>query len=120
MTAKEIKNIDKEISRLCSKRARLESAVENTSPKLTGMPPAGGASDKVGAAVAQLADINNDIQKLRKRKESELERLDRDKFIENCLYLRLALRCSWAKIAVKTGGINSPDNIRMMCKKYEW
>lgn len=112
MTAKEIKDINREITRLKAKIARIAAEADNTSPKLSDLPSAGQTSDKVGNAVVQIADIQREIQNLEIRRNAALNSLSRDDFVENCLFMHLSLRYSWAKIAVDTGGINTPDNIR--------
>lgn len=120
MTAKEIKNINREIARLKAKIVRISAEADNTSPKLSDLPSAGQTSDKVGNAVVQIADIQRDIQGLETLRNTALNRLSRDDFIENCLFMHLSLHYSWAKIAVCTGGINTPDNIRKMCNRHHW
>lgn len=99
---------------------RIENEAHNISPNISGMPGSNQTSDKVGNAVAQVADIQREIQNLEILRNSALNRLSRDIFEENCLFMRLSLHYSWTKIAVETGGYNSPDNIRMKCKNYEW
>lgn len=54
LTAKEIKDINREITRLKAKIARIAAEADNTSPKLSDLPSAGQTSDKVGNAVVQL------------------------------------------------------------------
>ena len=63
LTAKEIKQINKEISRLRAKAIRLESEAFKITPTLSDMPGANGVSDKVGNAVSQITDIQREIQK---------------------------------------------------------
>lgn len=120
MTAREIKNINREITRLKAKIARIAAEADNTSPKLSDLPSTGQTSDKVGNAVVQIADIQRDIQDLETLRNTALNRLSRDDFIENCLFMHLSLHYSWPKIAGDTGGINTPDNIRIMCNRYHW
>ena len=121
MTAKEIKEINREISRLRAKIVRISAEADNTAGKLgERIVPSGQTSDKVGNAVVQIADIQRDIQNLEIRRNAALNSLSRDDFVENCLFMHLSLRYSWAKIAVDTGGINTPDNIRKMCNRYHW
>lgn len=120
LTAKEIKYINKEISRLKAKVIRLENETTNTSVKLSDMPGSDGSSDKIGNIVAQIADIQREIQRLEILRNSALNRLSRDIFEENCLFMRLSLRYSWAKIAVQVGGNNTADGIRMMCERHSW
>ncbi len=121
MTAKEIKEINREISRLRAKIVRISAEADNTAGKLgERIVPSGQTSDKVGNAVVQIADIQREIQNLEIRRNAALNSLSRDDFVENCLFMHLSLRYSWAKIAVDTGGINTPDNIRKMCNRYHW
>lgn len=121
MTAKEIKEINREISRLKAKIVRISAEADNTAGTLgERIVPSGQTSDKVGNAVVQIADIQREIQNLEIRRNAALNSLSRDDFVENCLFMHLSLRYSWAKIAVDTGGINTPDNIRKMCNRYHW
>lgn len=121
MTAKEIKEINREISRLRAKIVRISAEADNTAGTLgERIVPSGQTSDKVGNAVVQIADIQREIQNLEIRRNAALNSLSRDVFVENCLFMHLSLRYSWAKIAVDTGGINTPDNIRKMCNRHHW
>lgn len=120
MTAREIKNINREISRLKAKIVRIQAEADNISPKLSDLPSASQTSDKVGNAVVQIADIQREIQNLEICRNSALNSLSRDDFVENCLFMHLSLQYSWKKIAKDTGGINTPDNIRIMCSRYSW
>ena len=120
MTAKEIKDINREITRLKAKIARIAAEADNTSPKLSDLPSASQTSDKVGNAVVQIADIQREIQNLEIRRNAALNSLSRDDFVENCLFMHLSLRYSWANIAVDTGRINTPHNIRIMCNRHRW
>ncbi len=120
MTLKEIKNINKEIARLRAKIIRLRNEAENTSQIITGMPHSNKTSDKVGNIVAQMSDVQREIQNLEILRNSELNRLSREIFEENCLFMRLALHYSWTKIALEIGGGNTGDGIRMRCERYNW
>ena len=121
MTAKEIKEINREISRLRAKIVRISAEADNTAGTLgERIVPSGQTSDKVGNAVVQIADIQREIQNLEIRRNAALNSLSRDNFVENCLFMHLSLLYSWAKIAVDTGGINTPDNIRIMCNRHRW
>lgn len=120
MTAKEIKEINREISRLRAKIVCISAEADNTSPKLSDLPSAGQTSDKVGNAVVQIADIQREIQNLEIRRNSALNHLSRDDFVENCLFMHLSLRYSWAKILTKVGGNNTIDSIKKMCYRHHW
>lgn len=118
MTIGEIKNINKEIQRLNSKLARLESEVYSTTPKLDDPPSGSGVSDKVGNLVSQITDIKLDIQALEVKRNMAINLLSREKFEENCIYMRLKLNFSWQKIASKVG--TNVDGIKKMCYRYHW
>lgn len=120
MTVKEIKAINKKISNLRAKIARLEGEATNTSSNITGMPLTKGATDKIGKTVAQIVDTQKEIQNLEILRNSALNRLSRDIFEENCIFMRLSLKYSWTKIAMECGGNNTADGIRMMCERYKW
>lgn len=120
MTAKEIKCINKEISRLSAKLVRLENEATNTAVKMSDIPGSKGPQDKIGNLVVQIECIQNRINNLKNIRNSALSRLSRDNFVENCLYIRLVLNYSWAEIAIKVGGNNTADGIRMMCERYSW
>ena len=121
MTAGEIKQINKEIARLRSKIIRLESGAFKITPTLSEAPAfGGGISDKVGNSVAEISDIKREIQNLEILRNSALNRLSRDIFEENCLFMRLSLHYSWRKISMQVGGNNTPDSIRKMCSRYKW
>lgn len=120
MTLREIKNINNEIARLKSKIIRLRNEAENISPVVTGMPHSGGTADTIGNIVAQMSDMQREIQNLEILRNSALNRLSRDIFEENCLFMRLALHYSWTKIALEIGGGNTGDGIRMKCERYSW
>lgn len=118
ITIGEIKYINKEIQRLNAKLVRLESEAYSVTPKLSDSPPNGGASDKVGNVVSQITDIKIDIQALVLKRDMALNMLSREKFEENCIYMRLRLHYSWAKIATSVG--TSVDGLKKMCYRYSW
>jgi hypothetical protein len=118
ITIREIKYINKEIQNLKAKLIRLESEAYNVTPRLTDSPPSGGTSDKVGNVVSQITDIKIDIQALVLKRDMALNMLSRDKFEENCIYMRLKLRYSWAKIAAVVG--SGVDSVKKMCYRYSW
>lgn len=120
MNVKEIKLINKEIARLKAKVVRLENEATDTSVKMSDISFSGTTSDKVGNAVTQIADIQREIQNLEILRNSALNRLSRDVFEENCLFMRLSLHYSWTKIATQVGGNNTVDSIKKMCYRYHW
>lgn len=120
LTVKDIKNINKDISKLRSKIARLEGEATNTSPNISGMPVANSTSDKVGDAVTQIVDTQKQIQNLEILRNSALNRLSRDVMEENCIFMRFSLNYSWTRIAMECGGNNTADSVRKMCDRYKW
>ena len=121
MTIGEIKYINKEIQRLNATLVRLESEAYNTTPSLSDSPPGGGASDKVGNLVSQITDIKIDIQALEVKRNMALNLLSREKFEENCIYMRLKMNYSWVKISqITTGRIDCWQSIRKKCFRYSW
>lgn len=120
MTVKDIRSINKELSKLRAKKARLEGEITGGSPNLTGMPGGTSEHDKVGKAVAQIVDTQREIQELENLLNSVLNKLSRDKWEENCIFMRFSLGYSWTKIAMICGGKNTSDGVRKMCDRYEW
>lgn len=121
MTAKEIKDINREITRLKAKIARIAAEADNTAVTLgERVISSGQTSDKVGNAVVQITDIQRDIQNLEIRRNSALNSLSRDDFVENCLFMHLSLHYSWAKILTKIGGSNTIDSLKKMCYRHHW
>lgn len=118
MTLKEIKQIDREIHRLKSRLGVLENQACSTAPKLGDTPPGGGVSDKLGAMVAEITDINTELQVLQFRRDAAINKLNLQKFEDNCIYMRIKRGLSWAQIAVKVG--STPDSVKMMCHRYLW
>jgi hypothetical protein len=120
MTAKEIRRINKEITRLRSKVTRLESEAFKITPSLCDTPGSGDTSDKVGNAVTQIADIQREIQNLEILRNSALNRLSRDVFEENCLFMHYSLHYSWQKIASAVGRSDAVESIKKICYRYHW
>ena len=118
MTYKDVKIIDKEIHRLQSRLGVVESRVCSTAQKFSDMPNGSGSGDKIGRAVAEIADLNTEIQALRFRRDSAINKLNLQKYEDNCLYMRLKRNMTWTQIAVKVG--STPDSIKMMCHRYIW
>lgn len=118
ITINEIKFINKEIQRLNAKLVRLESEAYSTTPKLNDAPPGGGGTDKVGALVSQITDVKIDIQALVLKRDMALNLLSREKFEENCIYMRLKLHYSWARVAAAVG--SSVEGVKKMCYRYSW
>lgn len=121
MTIREIKVINRRIDNLCSKVVRLRSEVVNVTPALTGMPGGNGDSDAIGRNVAAITDAENLIKELIEYRSRELEKLSKDVFEENCIYLFLVERRSWRYIATKiTGRPDTAESIKKRCYRHSW
>lgn len=121
MNIREMKQINSEIKKLLKKLERLRSAAINISPQLSGMPPGGSSSDKLGANVAQIADVEQQLVRLRALRDHYINQLSIENDTENCIWLHLARGYSWRKIANLTDGRpDTADSIRMRCYRYFW
>lgn len=117
MTLREVNQIDREIRRLKVRLNNLESNVYSVTPKMSDL-PSGKVSDKIGKDVAEIADINTEIQAMSFRRDQAINKLDLTKYEDNCLYMRLKRGMSWAQIAVIAS--STPDSIKKMCYRYIW
>lgn len=121
MTIREIKSMNRRISQLMRKLERLKSDAFNVTPSLSGMPGSENVSDKLGAAVAEIADIEGEIAALTGARNAELSRLSVDVDEENCIYLFLVRGYTWRRIAQITNGrMDTVNSIKKRCYKYEW
>lgn len=121
MTIREIKKFNREIAKLKRKLERLKSDAFNVTPSLSGMPGSDNVSDKLGAAVAEIADIEREIAELTVERDAHLQRLSVDVDEENCIYLFLVRGYTWRKIAQITDGRpDTTNSIKKRCYKYDW
>lgn len=82
------------------------------------MPQGSGSGDTIGKVVSQITDIKIDIQSLELKRSMALNLLSRDKYEENCIYMRIALHYSWARVAAAAG--SNVDSVKKMCYRYSW
>ncbi len=121
MTLRELKSLQKRIVRLRSKRAWLRSNAQNTTPSLSGIPSGGGDSDKLGTAVAQIADIDAEISALTAEYNAHIKSLSSDVFEESCIFLHIVKGMTWRRVAFEvTGRADTANSIRMKCYRYYW
>ena len=121
MTLRELKSLKKRIDRLRSKRAWLRSNAQNTTPSLSGMPSGGGDSDKLGTAVAQIADIDAEISALTAEYNAHIKRLSSDVYEEYCILLHIVKKMTWRRVAFEvTGRADTEHSIIKRCQRYSW
>lgn len=121
MTIREVKGINRQISKLERKLERLKAEAVNSSPSLSGMPGSDDVSDRIGKCVAEIADVEKEISRLSAERNDALNRLSLDVDEENCIYLFLVENYTWQKIAQITNDRpDTADSIRMRCAKHHW
>lgn len=121
MTISEFKTMEKRARALRGQIERLTSEAYRITPTLSGMPGSAGSSDKIGAAVAAITDLKDKLSELEREMSTQLSKLHCDIDEENCIYMFLACRYSWRKIAwITTGRSDTADSIRKRCNRYEW
>lgn len=121
MTISEIKSMNKRISQLSARLARLRAEAVNISPSVSDMPMNVTDQDKLGRCVAEISDTEREFSELRARRDIELDRLSKDIAEENCIWLFLVKRYTWRHIAqLIDGRPDTADSIRMRCYRYKW
>ena len=125
MTRKELSQLywlNREIEREKCRLAELEAAATNTAVNITGLPHAGGLSDRTALA-AEIADARTIIEAKVRASIAEYNRLIRyingidDSFIRQIFMLRYVNGLSWNQVALSIGG-NSEDSVRMAHNRY--
>ena len=120
MNLREMKELNKEINRLMRKLVRLRAAAVNISPAISGI-SRGGYEDKLSSAVAEIADTEQKLAKIKAVRNYYLDKLSVENDTENCIWLHIARGYSWQKIANQTDGrTDTADSIRMRCRRYIW
>lgn len=126
MTRKELSQLyylNREIEQDKQRLAELESAATATNPKITGLPHAGGISDKTSIAVeiAYLRDIiSNKIQRTvyeYNRLMDYISNID-DGLTRQVFMYRFVNGYSWVQVAMHVGGGNTPGAVQMAVKRY--
>lgn len=91
---------------------------------LTGMPHAPGVSDKVGDLAVEIADLKDQIAKLRVEIEAEEQKVTAFiSAIENdqtrMIFRLRFLRClTWGEVAGVIGGRNTEAGVKNICYRY--
>lgn len=91
---------------------------------LTGMPHAPGVRDKVGDLAVEIADMENQIERLKESvAQAEIRVSDFISTIENDqtrMVFRLRfLRClTWGEVAAVIGGRNTENSVKSICYRY--
>ena len=97
--------LSREIEQDRKRLEELEAAAQGITQQITGMPPAGGAGDKVGKYAAEIADLRAIIEHKVQQCWYELNRLNRfiasveDSQMRQILTLRYINHMTWQKIA---------------------
>ena len=121
MNIREMNALTRRVEQLKSKRARLRSDATNISPVLSGLPSGGGSTDKLGITVAQLTDIDEEINQLTAERNAHLARLSADILEENCIYMRYVKGYTWRRIAYEVSGrMDTEHSIKKRCQRYSW
>lgn len=98
MTYGEIKQMDKDIQQQSALIAVFES------------------KNNVGSLSAARETLNE----LCCKRASAINSLPINTLEGSALYLRLCKNMSWQQIAMRIGGNNTKDSVRMMCTRFKW
>lgn len=91
---------------------------------LTGLPGTCGPTDRVGDYAAEIADLRAVIEDKYRRCLAELGRLERyiagieDSLTRQAFTDRFVYGLPWGQVAMRMGGGNTSDGVRMMCYRY--
>lgn len=116
--------LSREIEQDKKRLMELETAAQGITQQITGMPPTGGAGDKVGKYAAEIADLKAIIEHKVQQCWYELNRLNRfivsveDSQMRQILTLRYIERKSWQQVANAMGNHNTADNLRMRHDRF--
>ena len=115
--------LNREIETEQRRIAELETKATNISAKVSGMPGGSGISDKTAIA-AEIADCKAIVQAKAEQCIHEYNRLCRyiagvdDSFIRQILQYRYIAGLSWTQVAMRIGGGNTPDGVRMAHDRF--
>ena len=115
--------LNREIETEQRRIAELETKATNISAKVSGMPGVSGISDKTAIA-AEIADCKAIVQAKAEQCIHEYNRLCRyiagvdDSFIRQILQYRYIAGLSWTQVAMRIGGGNTPDGVRMAHDRF--
>ena len=126
MTRKELSQLyylNREIEQDKQQLAELEAAATSMNPKITGLPHAGGISDKTSLAVeiSYLRDmISNKIQRTvyeYNRLMAYIDGID-DGLTRQIFMYRFVNGYNWVQVAMHIGGGNTPKCLSNICYRY--
>ena len=126
MTSKELSQLyylNREIESDKRRLAELEAAATSVTSKITGLPHAGGKSDKTALAadIAVLKDIvKNKIERSLleyKRLLNYIDSID-DSLIRQIMTFRHVNGLSWNRVADSIGGGNTGDTVRIKHNRF--
>lgn len=115
--------LNREIETEQRRIAELETKATNISAKVSGMPGVSGISDKTAIA-AEIADCKAIVQAKAEQCIHEYNRLCRyiagvdDSFMRQILQYRYIAGLSWTQVAMRIGGGNTPDGVRMAHDRF--
>ena len=115
--------LNREIETEQRRIAELETKATNISDKVSGMPGGSGISDKTAIA-AEIADCKAIVQAKAEQCIHEYNRLCRyiagvdDSFMRQILQYRYIAGLSWTQVAMRIGGGNTPDGVRMAHDRF--
>ena len=128
MTTRELSqlyHLSREIEDCERKLAELELQRGNCSVQLDDMPHAKGPKkSKVEQLAAEIVDLQAIIHAKQIECLHEKNRLERyiksisDGYMRRIFTYRFAECMTWMQVAQKMGGGNTPDSVRMACKRY--
>lgn len=127
MTVKEISQLNclnREIEQLQQKIEELRCLAEGTTRVITGMPHAGGISDKVGRYAARITDLHSMMDNRKARCWEELNRLYayidgvEDSLTRQILSLRFINGMNWQQVADCVGGGITEYSVKHICYRY--
>lgn len=127
MTIKELSQLyylNREIEMLEEKLEKLEARTTGASVNMSGLPPTGNASDRVGDGYVMIADLKSKIQSRKAAAQNEVNKLYRyidtiqDSYIRQIIELRFVSCLSWLQVALCIGGNNTADSVRMAVNRF--
>lgn len=102
----------------------LEIRAQPGASAVTGTSHAQMVTDKVGDYAVLIADLRAVIEEKQRRCIQEQKHLEqyiagiRDSFTRQIFTYRFVRGFTWAKVAQLVGGGNTPDSVRMACRRY--
>ncbi len=102
----------------------LESKVLPGVQRFTGMPHTPGVRDKVGSYAEKADKLREIVEKKHQRCINERNRLEQyisgieDSLVRQIFTYRFVEGLTWSAVAVRVGGGNTANSVRMICKRF--